>query len=48
MSVAGKEKSVSPTDMRQVTVGFVLTCQTLGNYRLWIETREEVFDDSDR
>ena len=39
-AVAGGEKSVSPTDMRQITVSMLLTCQTLWNYRLWVETIE--------
>jgi len=38
--VAGGEKSVSPTDMRQTTVSMLLTRQTLWNYRLWVETNK--------
>ena len=37
LSVAGGEKSVSPTDTRQTTVSPLLTCQALWNDRLWIE-----------
>ena len=37
MSVAGGEKSASPTDTRQTTVSPLLTCQALWNDRLWIE-----------
>ena len=37
-AVAGGEKSVSSTGMRQITVELFSTCQTPWKYRLWVET----------